>query len=723
MTLLAPTALIGVLLLAIPIFVHLFKPRKMRRTPFSSLRWLKQTHQRLSRHIQWHQWLLFLMRAGVVSLLVLALAKPLIGSRNVGRPVDRYVILDAGRSMGYELGGVPTPLARAQEVAERLVDQTRPGERTALLLSGAAPRIVTGPVADAGRHLPTLRAAKAQDAERPLTSVLPLVRALAYPHAAERDLELVFLTDHRRGSWRPDDIQAFLKDWPGTVQVQVVDAGSGSMDNGWIAGVRLLDFGPGEDRYIRVELACSGDASQQRTLRLTGIRDLADNAQEVTVTREQITRVDFKVPSSLSLADQVAELRLEPADALAGDDRWFLNLDTVWGLRVLVIEPADRDVGRGPGLHVRAGLESLAESNNQALTITQRTSKTVASAEVREADLIVLAGVPELPEAIVEALEQRVRAGAGAVVLLGEGLNVPFYQQKLHRALQPAEGLLPAPLHAADPWRLAQSGTLTGLRWEHPLFAALRDPVLSDLQQVRFRKHAVWGGAPGPNAVLARIDDGEAALIEHPLGAGRVLLWNTSADDSWSDLPRRRSFVPLVDRMLSYLTGGGLRRDFVVGESATLPLSDAKPDDNVSVTAPSGAKLTPRVLSHAGQQFLHLQALPEAGAYRVVWNDKAMAFTANVNRAGSALAPMDNRALESWWAPATVQVVSVDTMLQQTATGRSWPLWPALIFLAGLLLMAETIYVHRLCPRSDPAVVESIVPKRGVLQPLHKEPG
>jgi hypothetical protein len=514
-----------------------------------------------------------------------------------------------------------------------------------------------------------------------------------------------------------------MKDWPGTVQVQVVDAGSGSTDNAWIAGARLLDFGPAEDRYLRVELACSSDVSQQRTLRLTGIRDLADNAHAVTVTREPITRVDFKIPSSLNLADQVAELRLEPADALASDDRWFLNLDAAWGMRVLLIEPADSDAGRGPGLHVRAGLESLAESNNQALKITARTSKTLAAADVRESDFIVLAGVPDLPEAAVEALEQRVRAGAGAVVFLGDGLHVPFYQQKLHRPLQPGEGLLPAPLHAAEPWRLSQTGTLTGLRWEHPLFAPLRDPVLSDLQQARFRKHAAFSAAPGADdIVLARIDDGEPALIERRLGAGRVLVWNTSADDGWSDLPRRRSFVPLVDRMLSYLTGGGLRREFLVGESAMLPLPDAKPGDIVKAASPSGVNLTSRVVNHAGQTLVYLETLPEAGAYRIEWNDKATRFTANVSRAGSTLAPMDNRALESWWAPATVQVASVDAVLQQAAAGRSWPLWPALIFLAGLLLLAETIYVHRLCPRSDPAVVEPIVPKRGVLQPLHREP-
>ena len=46
---------------------------------------------------------------------------------------------------------------------------------------------------------------------------------------------------------------------------------------------------------------------------------------------------------------------------------------------------------------------------------------------------------------------------------------------------------------------------------------------------------------------------------------------------------------------------------------------------------------------------------------------------------------------------------------------------PALIFLAGLLLLAETIYVYRLCPRTDPAVVEAIVPQRTVLRPLQKD--
>src|SRR4051812_9966085 len=110
MTFLAPAALFGLSLLALPVLVHLFRPRKMRQTPFSSLRWLRETQQRLSRRVQWHQWPLFLLRAGAVLLLVLALARPLLGLRGSDRPVDRLIILDLGGGMAYRPAGQPSPL-------------------------------------------------------------------------------------------------------------------------------------------------------------------------------------------------------------------------------------------------------------------------------------------------------------------------------------------------------------------------------------------------------------------------------------------------------------------------------------------------------------------------------------------------------------------------------------------------------------------------------------
>ena len=42
-TLLAPIALAAFALLAIPIIIHLLKPKRVRTMPFSSLRWLRSS--------------------------------------------------------------------------------------------------------------------------------------------------------------------------------------------------------------------------------------------------------------------------------------------------------------------------------------------------------------------------------------------------------------------------------------------------------------------------------------------------------------------------------------------------------------------------------------------------------------------------------------------------------------------------------------------------------
>src|SRR5438034_5099033 len=107
MTLLAPGALVGLALLALPILVHLFKPRHVRQTPFSSLRWLHLTQQRMARRIQWHQILLFFLRAALLTLLVLALARPLFSPQGGSGSLDRIVLVDISRSMGRQTAGRP----------------------------------------------------------------------------------------------------------------------------------------------------------------------------------------------------------------------------------------------------------------------------------------------------------------------------------------------------------------------------------------------------------------------------------------------------------------------------------------------------------------------------------------------------------------------------------------------------------------------------------------
>jgi len=409
MTLLAPTALAGLLLLAFPVIVHLLRPRKMRQTPFSSLRWLKVTRQRLSRRLQWHQWLLFLIRAGLVVLLVLALAKPVASPWNARKPSDRIIIVDASRAMGSETADGPTPFERAKEIAIRFVERPSAGDRTAIVLASKPLKLITPPTIDPTTHVANLKTQSVQTADAAVTSVLPLLPTML-GSKPDRDVELIFVTANLRTSWQRGDVRAFTERCGEKLRVQVIEVGPEDAANTWIAGTRLIERGIGEDLIPRVDVGVVGNASQARSVRLTGIEGLGDDVREVTLQPGRGGRVDFAIPTSVSLAGQTAEVRLEPADALPSDDRWFLNFDMAWSLRLLLIEPpSDATEVPGPGLYLRTALDALAAPpGNHSFHLTSHSSKSLTPADVQTADIVLLAGVPRLSDEVLASLEKRV---------------------------------------------------------------------------------------------------------------------------------------------------------------------------------------------------------------------------------------------------------------------------------------------------------------------------
>ena len=53
--------------------------------------------------------------------------------------------------------------------------------------------------------------------------------------------------------------------------------------------------------------------------------------------------------------------------------------------------------------------------------------------------------------------------------------------------------------------------------------------------------------------MLARFDDGAVAAAERRIGGGRVIVWTSTLDDSWTDLALKPVFLPLVHQLVRYL--------------------------------------------------------------------------------------------------------------------------------------------------------------------------
>ena len=216
MTFLSSGALFGLALLAIPIVVHLFKSRHVRQTPFSSLRWLHLTQQRMARRIQWHQVLLFLLRAGFLTLLVLALARPIWSPAGMAAGLDRIVVLDISLSMGRRFEERPTPWETARDFASQLIRNTLPGDRTAILLTGNTTEVLAPWTNEAALYLPTLSSLQSGAAETQLDSAFEPIRSLLAQRRPGIPVEIVFLTDNPANGWNTSEVSAFAQEIAGS---------------------------------------------------------------------------------------------------------------------------------------------------------------------------------------------------------------------------------------------------------------------------------------------------------------------------------------------------------------------------------------------------------------------------------------------------------------------------------------------------------------------------
>ncbi len=298
MTFLDPGALVGLLLLAIPIVLHLFKPRQVRQTPFSSLRWLHLTQQRMARRIQWHQVLLFLLRAAFLTLLVVALARPLLVPKGGAGSLDRILVVDVSRSMGRLPEGRSPPIVAARSLAARMFEQMQPADRTAVLLTGATTQVLAPWTTDAAPYLASLQTVEALPTATSLDSALETIRSLLAQRRPQAAAEVCFLTDNTSGSWTPGAISAFVADLPKetAVSFRLIDLGLAGARNGWLASARLRESETGPT--LNVEAASIGETSQTRTLHVTGLSGVTELTKEIELQPDRRTTLDLSLPSS-----------------------------------------------------------------------------------------------------------------------------------------------------------------------------------------------------------------------------------------------------------------------------------------------------------------------------------------------------------------------------------------------------------------------------------------
>jgi hypothetical protein len=233
------------------------------------------------------------------------------------------------------------------------------------------------------------------------------------------------------------------------------------------------------------------------------------------------------------------------------------------------------------------------------------------------------------------------------------------------------------------------------LEYGHPVFEPFRAPRSGDFSTIPVYGYRSLTAAMGAQ-VLARFDAGTPAVIERRVGRGRVLLWGSTLDVSWSDLPTKPVFLPFIHQAVRHLAGytepePWLTVGQVFNTSAVAARGTAA---QRVVLTPSGRRLP---LDDEGTDVLELT---EQGFYEVRGdaNQADAIVAANVDPAEADLTPMDPNEIRAAAVGGESESATGPTGVPLTPEARekNQRLWWYLLVLGILLLGADTLLSNRM---------------------------
>ena len=704
MSFLAPFMLLGLLGISVPIAIHLIGRSRAKVVRFAALDFLMASKRRTARRLQLRERLLLLVRALACLAVPLALAKPFTSCHRQGPTIARgpqaaVIVVDDSFATAYKIDGAPV-IDRIKVQAQRILAQLGPEAEIAVIHASEGS---DQPVELSRDHIRLRDQLTALvPSNRPADTTRALSRAGQLLAGSNHKLRTVYLVSlMAKNGFRPDE-PPWGSNGPTLVAIDPlgettprpnlavthvgVTAEPSSGARGIAVTAELANFGPAAVTGVEVSLRIGDDVVAR------GLIDIPAGAKRTK-------RFVAALAPGARIADASVEL---PPDALNIDNRAWVRTKLREQVRVLLVDGDPRTTRHDDEVFYLAAALRPGDRDDSGTSVTTITTADLATADLPDFDVIVLANVSALPAERVTPLTAWVHAGGGLLVAAGDHVDAAAYSRTMQPLLpQAVRDPIDTGWGASDAEQASRALRLTKWESDHPIFAPFSSeaPGLTD---AKFGKIMLLGPttATSDRKVLARFTNGAAALVEATTGQGRLMLFTSTLDRDWNDLPIHPGYLPLMQGIIRHLArtndsaGSELSNDtstHLVGRSVELDPGDLT---RLEVRGPGNVGA---VFDHdrlAGRHIVRFTETTVPGIYHVLSKEPTGAmrpldeqtFAVNLDARGSDLTPIAKAELPPSGTgggdPAKEQPVRVE-------------LWHAVAAALLLLLLIESILAQR----------------------------
>ncbi len=582
-----PELLWALFLLLIPIFIHLFRLRRFKRTPFTNVRLLRKVVSESRKSNTLKKWLLLFTRLLLFSAIILAFAQPFLANPKALAKKETVIYLDNSFSMwAKQVDGTLIENA-VQDLLKSI-----PGNSTFSLFT----------------NTDEYRDVRLVDIQNTLLAVPPTAGQLNMGEiglkartffSKDRNTvkNLIVISDFQnRMFFQGSDIDSTIQKH--YVRLSGTDLGNIAIDSCYISKPGI------ENTDLKVFLSASPNIERTPVSLYNKDRLIAKTA---AIFEKGASEVTFTIA-----AGDLVMGRIGITDkGLPYDNHLYFNIDQRENPKILVIGDSPSDYLRRIYTHGEFDFASFS-------------LKDINYRDIENQNLIILNGLGSFPSSLIASISSFVDGGGSLVVIPSQNTDIASYNQLL------ANISLGRFIEGVD-----SENPITTISFAHPLYDQVFKKSIRNFQYPKVNRfYKLKSNAP---SVLS-YRNGEAFLV----GDRDIYLFTADLDIQNSNFQKSPLIVPTFLKMgMNSLKHPEIY--YVLDSPTTIDIPRKMAKDHILRVSKGERQFIPQQKNHANKVSLHFNGSPnEDGIFTISENGTALRHISfNYPRQESELVFMD----------------------------------------------------------------------------------
>lgn len=699
-----PLLLFGVLGAVIPVIIHLINKKKATSHKFAAIDFILQTNKRISVKFKLRQLILLILRASLLAFLAMALARPFIknfigGTPEKDVPTSNVIIVDDSYSMQYSEKHESFFMSAKTTAKEIINNLTKNDDAAVITCSSLGSQVLPELDYDKKNLVNFIEQLQPSFTTTHIAPALDV--AIEVLTSAKASIKRIFLlTDLTRNGW---DI-----DW--------FKSGNEKLRS-HVSNIHIIDLSEGRElkniaiTHIEPQINVS-EKSAESTIKVTVSNFTSTRVKnllaQVFLDQKKVAQGFFNIDAN---ATDTKEFYFSvekgkghtgwveiSEDSLNVDNKRYFAMNTSNKLDALLIDGDPKtNIYESETFYLEKALNPGRE-HASSIKPTICSIHEVKNFDFANFDVVFLCNVETLPLEKIHELDKFVKEGGSVIFSLGNKVDSNYYNNSFgtllpHRLHTARTFSSDSPLSEEQPLRLKATEPI------HPALRILSETNMSTLSSVKFYRVFYVDPAPLGNCkTILSFSDDTPALIERQVDRGRCVLFTSSIDRDWTDMPVKPFFLPLMQQLCRFLTGNTAEEI----QSETLAMHEWQspcPEDinSLEITNPEGTKtvLQPQVINNEKSFLCNETNFP--GIYTVTVDGKPhpqfpQKFPVNVETAESNLDKISQKELAALMGGINLTVTTspVSEGSEVLMGEAKKTLWGTLLFFTICILFVES---------------------------------